>query len=293
MTEFKKRKSTFEALQQLLHQEQSSQKVVCFLDGLPEETACGQPVDAEARHSIACWCFKIMEACGYQRETARIAMSYLDRYVSSPTGSTALLDRKEFKLLSLACVYTAIKVNERHSLASHLVAKLSNGERTGGDIEKMEMRLLQGLQWRMHLPTASDFVHSHFENVPLGMVDEKTRQTILELTEYQLDASVLCYNFCPINRSTLAIAALLNAVETITEDGRVLCHFESLVLTLRDEQRDAVGIIREDLYDAISSDESRPAAPCSKSIRKPPSSGNSVNIRQSSFYSSPRTVQVH
>lgn len=281
-------------MQRLLHQEQSGHKVINFLAGLPLYSECGQTVDAEARQAIASWCFTIMEACGYSRETARIAMSYLDRYVSSPLGASAILDRSEFKLLSLSCVYTAIKVNERQPLASYLVAKLSNGESTGGDIQKMEMRLLQGLQWRMHLPTVSDFVHAHLQMVPSGMLDEETRQTIIELTEYQLDASVLHYELCYAKQSSVATAALLNAVETISDDGRILCFFESLVSSLEEEQRDAVGWLREDIFHAISrSDENLPRASCSQAIRKPPSSGNSVNsLRQGSYSASPRAVQV-
>ena len=82
--------STIEAI---LRQEKTGYTVPDYLRHLPEYTAFGQPIDADARYLIAKWCFKIMDICDSKHETAVIAISCLDRFVSTPSGQEILLDR--------------------------------------------------------------------------------------------------------------------------------------------------------------------------------------------------------
>jgi hypothetical protein len=85
-------------IQAMLRQEKTGYTVPDYLRHLPEYTAFGQPVAADTRYSIAEWCFEIMDICDFKLETAAIAISCLDRFVSTPDGHQFLLDRSKFQL---------------------------------------------------------------------------------------------------------------------------------------------------------------------------------------------------
>jgi hypothetical protein len=218
--------STIEAM---LAQEKTGYTVPDYMLRLPAHTAFGQPVDADARYSIADWCFKIMDICRYKRETAAIAMSCLDRFVSTPDGYQMLLDRRKFQLAALTAVYTAVKVHEQQALAPHLIARLSHGSYSTEDIETMEFKMLMALQWRVNPPTAMEFVCTFLEVVPENVLDEKSRIVVIELVQYQIDLSVVDYEFCRKGASSIAFASLLNSVECIHNDAMLCSYIESMV----------------------------------------------------------------
>jgi hypothetical protein len=279
-------------IEAMLRQEQSGYTVLDYLRHLPTQTAFGQPIDADARYAIAEWCVKIMDVCHYKRETAAIAMSCLDRFVSTPDGHQILLDRKQFQLAALTAVYLVVKVHEQQAMAPHFVAKLSHGSHTKEDIEATELRMLTALQWRINPPTAMDFVRKFLELVPHeSILDDKSRKVILELAQYQIDASVLEYDFCTKSASRLAFASLLNAVESVYDDGMLCSYVESLISQAANINTHSFRDLRDQLYEAISSQTDSKQLPVPR-LRKPSCvSACSAASGSSFFFRSPRSVQ--
>ncbi len=280
-------------IQAMLNQEESGYFLNDYLRKLPRSTPLGQPVDALARSTIADWCVKIMDVCQYHRETAAIAVSYLDRFMASPAGYSILLNRKQFQLAALACVYSAVKIHEQQALGPELVAKLSNGERTSRDIEKMELHLLEALQWRVNPPTSMSFVRSHLALIPESDMDTLTRQALLDLTQYQVDMSILKYEVALEKASIVGLAALLNAADSICEDGTLFDRIESLVLNYTSIHASTLVVVRSKLYELISSKQASASLPCVQTLRKP-TSGFSLCMKTSgnSYSISPRTVRL-
>lgn len=277
----------------MLKQENSGYVVSSYLEQLPPSTSLGPPVDAIARSTIADWCVKIMDVCQYQRETAAIAISYLDRFMASPDGYNILVDRKLFQLAALACVYCAVKLHEQQVLGPELVAKLSNGERTSTDIEKMELRLLQALRWRVNPPTAMAFVRNHLYLIPESDLDALTRQALLDLTQYQIEISILKYEFAIEKASAVGLAALLNAADSICDDGSLFDAIESLILKCTNIQVSTLSILRNKLYELICSNDTSASLPYLPALRKPTSGFSSYTKTEGdSFSASPRTVQL-
>lgn len=274
----------------MLQQEQSGYLVRDYLADLPECSSFGQPVDAAARSAIAGWCTKIMGVCDYNRETATVAMSYLDRFSASPEGYQILLDRKKYQLAALSCLYLAVKVHENNVLAPHLVARLSNGERSSEDIETMELQILQALKWRVHPPTAQSFVLNFLDIVSGTTLDSHTREVVLNLAQYQIDASLVHYEFCVTQASRIGAAALLNAAESASNDGDLLCRIEKLVSENTNTQNAEFAILRERLYEVISTTEIQ--VPSLPALRKPSCGFSAVTKPMESYKSSPRTVQL-
>jgi hypothetical protein len=89
-------------------------------------------------------------------------MEMVDRFLSMPSNSLdvarvsneALRDQSKFQLLTIAALYSSIKVHERVALSSDLFAEICSRAYTAEEIEDMERILLSGLSWRCHSPTA-------------------------------------------------------------------------------------------------------------------------------------------
>eukprot|EP00934_Nitzschia_sp_Nitz4_P006085 Nitzschia sp. Nitz4//scaffold70_size99833//82555//83478//NITZ4_004608-RA/size99833-processed-gene-0.40-mRNA-1//-1//CDS//3329557176//6075//frame0 len=281
------------SLRAMMERERSGYLVRDYLLDLPAQSPLGAPVDAAARSTIAAWCIKVMDVCEYRRETAAIAISYLDRYCSTSMGRSALLDRKEFQLVALTAVYAAVKIHEPNALSPTMVAKLSNGERTASDIEAAELKLLQALQWRMHPPTAMAFVRNYLELMDSSL-HTKSKRVLMDLAQYQIDISLTHYEYCLEPSSRVGMAALLNAMETIFEEQQwTLSNLEGLLSWHIDLTTLTLSRLQERLYEVISSSDSSPPSQRLPPIRKP--SCGSLGSEKASipcYTFSPRSVQL-
>lgn len=277
----------------MLKQEESAYVVRDYLQNLPARTPAGQPVDADARSIIAAWCVKIMEVCQYEKETAAVAISHLDRFVASPDGYEILLDRSLFQLAALTCVYSAVKICEQQALGPKLVAQLSNGERSSEEIQKMELRLLRALQWRVNPPTAMAFVNCHVELISERELDSLSRQGLIDLAQYQVDIALLNYDLVTKRSSLVGLAALLNASESWCDDNSLLAQVASLILKCTGIQPESLSTLRNKLYDFISTKEKTGSVRCLPTLRKPSSKVPSfTKTSGDSFSVSPRSVQI-
>jgi hypothetical protein len=172
-----------------------------------------QPVDTECRTKMSEWCYQVVDFCKFSRETVAIAMSYLDRFLITPSGHPALMDRKIFQLAAMTCLYTAIKIHEPEAMEPKIVASLSRGTYTEDEVTEMERTILMALKWRMNPPTALSFVHNYMALLPEQAMPEDELLRVLELTQFQTELAVNSYEFVSINASTVALAALANALQ--------------------------------------------------------------------------------
>ena len=132
----------------------------------------------------------------------------------------------------------------------------------------MERRILEALQWRVNPPTSMDFVRSFMNLIPAKFLDKESRKLILELAKYQVDVSVVHYEFCTEKSSVVAFAALLNAMESVFTDGMLCTKFELVVGRLTTISIGPLNNLRARLYEAIVAKKS-PALTLPKTIRKP------------------------
>jgi hypothetical protein len=110
---------------------------------------------AEDRQLLVDWCFAIIDACNFQRETVSIAMNMFDHFLSiqSIESIVALQNQSELQLLAVSSLYIAIKINERVAFSSEFLANISRGGYTVQEIEVVEKIILKGLSWRINGPT--------------------------------------------------------------------------------------------------------------------------------------------
>lgn len=198
----------------------SCKDYLSFADSIREKPVKGatsiEPIDVHCRVRMVEWCFQVVDFAKLHRETVSVALSLLDRYLSSlsPHAKKVILSRKLYQLASMSALFLAIKMCEKSVINASAFADLSRGSYTADDILEMESIILKSLEWRVNGPTTHGFlcriVQLTFEKNQESFV---TKSSFKELCNFQLDLSIGDYFFCTQRPSVTAVAAIVNAVE--------------------------------------------------------------------------------
>ena len=167
------------------------------------------------RAKMAQWCMALMDACELNRETVSVAMSVLDRFLATPSGSECIDDSASFQLSCMTALYSAIKIHEEKAISPEALSSIARGFYTKADMEAMEWRMLQALQWRVNAPTPLAFVREYLSLLPSSIVGQDVQDQLLSLAKIQTELAVVDYNLVTIKPSSIGFAALMNAVDVL------------------------------------------------------------------------------
>jgi hypothetical protein len=219
-------------------------------------------------------------------------MSCVDRFAATNEGYDILMDRDRYQLAVMTSLYLVAKIQQMEALDPDSVAKLSRGKHTKDDIEAMELQMLVGLRWRVHPPTAWSVAQELLNLIPTNAMDDTARARVMELTKFQLEVGMCHYNLSLSRPSTVALGALLNAMESLSMDS-IVHRFEHMATQVLGTTLDEVRDVRMMLLTVISEDSSTEPK-CAEFAQR--MSGALValskekEISSSSFNSSPRCV---
>ena len=174
------------------------------------------PTLLDWRAQIAEWFFKVADSLSMSREIVAVAVSYLDRYLSTLDDPTAALSRRQFQLVCLTCLYVATKLYDHKILPPVSIVNLSRGCFTSQDIEDMERTILDALRWRLSPPTPLTFVKHLLLLLPRKSVSRPVRRTISDVAKYLTELSVIDYAFVGRKASSVGLAAVLTAMDVAT-----------------------------------------------------------------------------
>lgn len=187
-------------------------------------------ITADDRKQLVDWCYGVVDHCKFSRETVASAMEMVDRFLSIPSNSTdaarvcdeALRDPSQFQLLTIAALYSSIKVHEQVALSSELFSEICSRIYTAEEIEAMELTLLSGLSWRCHAPTAHQVGLSILSLLlPYVDIPEVTWGFLMDEIKYLTELAVQDYYFSTQRASTTALAAILNVIsDSSTKERR-------------------------------------------------------------------------
>lgn len=166
------------------------------------------------RSKMCDWCYKISDSCGFQRETAAQAMSYLDRYLCTNKGNEALSNGKIFQLAATTAFYIAVKVRETVLMDANVLVTLGQGSFSKIELENMERNMLNELNWRVNGPTPHTFLECFFGLLPTS-IDQSIANEIASNARHQADLAIRDYSFVGCLSSQVAVAATLNAVSHV------------------------------------------------------------------------------
>lgn len=244
---------TLATIEVMRRQEENAYTVGDYLSRVPASvTVEDPPVDAQCRVVMQRWCKDIAQYCGYNGETVDIAMMCLDRFMCTADGYSVLLDRGQYQLAVMTALYTVVKVHEHEAMDPKLVSSLSQGAHAPEAVEAMEKRMLNALQWRVNPPTPMSFVQKILDLVPEDLMNEEERLAIIDLTKFQIELAMGQYQFSILPASSIAIASLLNAVESMSSNQAFVKDFEPYVCGLARVDTTTLRGIRINLYESIN-----------------------------------------
>ena len=227
-----------------------------YQDQLPDSVIKGPLESIENdRAKMVGWMYQVSDFCRFSRETVSIATSYFDRYLGQESAAETLSNTDLFQLAAMSCFYTAAKIHEPESFEPWMLSKMSRGLYTPEQVEKMELVILEGVQWRVNPPTALAFVREFLTMLPESYVSSSLKPAIYDLCKFQTELSVRMYEFVSVKASTIALAALINALESLGMDyaslGFVEAHLARIVKS-SGMILDVSGDIQNRLYQAVT-----------------------------------------
>lgn len=163
-------------------------------------------IDASCRIAMCEWCYRVVDYFGARRELVEISMNYLDRLLDKFN-----CDRTAYKLAAITSMYLAIKLFNQKNLTLRSLSMLSRGEFSVANIEEMEKIMLQALSWNLYPPTSFSFIYQFYSLLP--SISDHGKQTILQLSCFFAELTVMEYSFVTSNASVIAFSAVLNAID--------------------------------------------------------------------------------
>lgn len=177
---------------------------------------------AAFRKQMVVWCYSIIDHCKFNREIVPITISYLDRFIATPAGSSARINREIYQLAAMACLYTAIKIHGHICIHPKAFSGLSSNVFSSDELQAMETKILFALNWRMNPPTSLAFVRKFLHMIPSWTLDIKWREAVYNIAKYQTELAVTEFECIAIRPSTIAFCAVMNSLARLNVDDNAL-----------------------------------------------------------------------
>lgn len=170
------------------------------------------------RARVCGWMFSVINhLAGLERETAIVAMSLLDRYLCSDSALASravVLDRNCYCLVAMTCLCIAVKLTGRTLNASVICAMYgSGGDLSPTDLIRHECHVLRCLKWKLAGPTALQFVGYMLKLLPRNA--SHNQEVLYAHCRLQTELAVGDYAMVCFNRSTIAVATILNSIAQV------------------------------------------------------------------------------
>ena len=203
-----------ERIQTMIVQEQTSYRYESYFPKSlsPQEVDRQHQLNVSWREKICQWSYNVVDHFDLPREVVAISLSLFDRYLATRhnqcTGNMALLT-------SLTTLHIAIKIHSEKTVKLSTLASLSRGQFGPHDIEQMEWKIFEALDWKLHPPSLFAFI-SHFLMVFPPEVGHSVRKELFEVAIYIAELSVCDSSYVRYPWSTVAMACILNVMEDIS-----------------------------------------------------------------------------
>ncbi|KAI5641948.1 G1/S-specific cyclin-D3 [Phthorimaea operculella] len=168
------------------------------------------------RRQVAEWMLEVCEDQNCQEEVFPLAMSYMDRFLS-----TCRVGKSQVQLLGTACLLLASKLREPSSrgLPADLLVFYTANSITLSDLCSWELLVLSKLKWDVAGVTAHDFLPLLLARLPLRDVVnvdmiQRHAQTFIALAARD-------YEFTLHSASTLAACSIAAALRGLGLDGHL------------------------------------------------------------------------
>lgn len=138
------------------------------------------------------------------------------------------------QLIAVASLYIAVKIYERTRKDTlSCFCKLCEGRFSEQDIEKMEIKMLTGLDWLVNPPTPQAFIYLYTRLLATKLTGEsrsvRVCSCIYDVASYISELSLLQTNIRDENASTIASASFLLAITRVNEHWLNSCRRSEVI----------------------------------------------------------------
>lgn len=247
------------------------------------------------RQDMASWLVDTSSLYDIRWETVEVALTLLDRFAAVDKDITE--DFELFQLACFVCFLMACKTQETKRMVKRSkIHELTRGDFSQEEFDCMELHILFSLRWLVHPPTASRVSLLLFELIPHGLLPDQADVELYVLQ--QLKAAILDASFLPYRATSIALAAILNALEPILREEAVLDirkQFEKALgfsSSCGEEAASLQSMLSEALEQSLAHHSSSPAN--KSSVAERPTSDDDASTDCSTVFgslsSSPRSV---
>jgi hypothetical protein len=185
-------------------------------------------VDPSDRTLIVDWMYSIVDGCWLELALVATAMGLVDRFLSRPDrrARAALRDRRRFQLVAVAALSLCLRADARSAAGSAVLARAHRALYSGAEVAEAEADLLRGPAAGLRAPTSLQLARRFLSLAFPGAVplEESRYSCILGDVQFQLEYAVRDYYFTLQWPRTVAMAAILNALDEVTGlDRHVMC----------------------------------------------------------------------
>lgn len=188
------------------------------------------------RTKIVRWLYDCVDYLNLSREYVIMAMSYVDRLMSSSRSRTsnkaaaamvaqAKQDTLMYQLVALSSLFLAAKQHLSHNVRASVIdactlVRISQDCYSVKEIITMEKLVLEGLEWRLCGPTplsiAYDAIALLAKTMPTKLDKWRRVSSVLVFTRLQIEMSTLDYDISVLRLpSTIALASIINSLELL------------------------------------------------------------------------------
>jgi len=158
------------------------------------------------RESVVQFINEVCEDFGLMTQTAGLAVSYFDRFLSKTERQG--LDKHRVQLLAITCTLIAAKFSEIKMPSLDDLCEVAHDKYSKAQLKEMELETLRVLHWELHAVTP----HAALEQLAVIMNHtEDQSKTFLEHAEFFIDMSYYVYQILKFPPLVVASSALLCA----------------------------------------------------------------------------------
>lgn len=196
----------------MLRQQSTTYKRDDYLHSLLQTTGEGEIIDGSWRQRIVEWMYGVVDHCNLRRESVAVATYFLDL-----AASRGLVHcRVDFQLCAMTSLMLSIKLNDSTMVKLDSMVRLGRGLFNEADVIAMETKMLKAFNWHVHPPTPVCFMRQLLRLLP-AEASPIARYMIVEVTRFISEISACLYKFVKYPASSMALAAIVIAMERVDE----------------------------------------------------------------------------
>ena len=127
----------------------------------------------------------------------------------------------------MTSIYLAIKIHSTKKMSMQAIVSTGNGRVTAPQIERMELDIMQCLDWKLSPPTPLSFIANFVPLICVHLEDAEVER----ICAFFAELSVCMYLFNFVKPSSIAIASILCGLESLhlPDPEKVVSDFKAAV----------------------------------------------------------------